>query len=128
MNWTPLKPVSIFLKSTDLDSPVSSMKVGFRSASCQIVGTGNPARNYGIWLEERDEMGAAWKFGVYLVGSLSAFGALLVGLFVLSVKPVAGVLLTILGMALQIYVLAELCGAPVFKIQSNEEGEDREGT
>jgi hypothetical protein len=75
-------------------------------------------------------MGAAWKFGVYLVGSLSAFGALLVGLFVLSVKPIAGVLLTILGMALQIYVLAELCGAPVFKIQSNsnEEGEDREGT
>ena len=53
-------------------------------------------------------MGAAWKFGVYLVGSLSAFGALLVGLFVLSVKPIAGVLLTILGMALQIYVLAEL--------------------
>jgi hypothetical protein len=126
MNWTPLKPVSIFLKSTNFDSPVSSMKVGFRFASCQIVGTGNPARNYGIWLEERDEMGAAWKFGVYLIGSLSAFGALLLGLFALPVKPIAGVLLTILGMALQIYVLAELFGAPVFKIPSNQEGEDHE--
>ena len=128
MNWTPFKPVSIVLKSTNLDSRASNMKEEFRSAQSQIVGTRNPARNYGIWLEERDEMGAAWKFGVYLVGSLSAFGALLVGLFVLSVKPVAGVLLTILGMALQIYVLAELCGTPVFKIQSNEEGEGREGT
>ncbi len=48
MNWTPFKPVSIVLKSTNLDSRVSNMKEEFRSAQSQIVGTRNPARNYKV--------------------------------------------------------------------------------
>ena len=60
-------------------------------------------------------MAATWKVGLYLVVSLSAYLALLFGLFVLSANPIAGVLFVIGGMALLLYGLAGLCAAPLFK-------------
>jgi hypothetical protein len=60
-------------------------------------------------------MAATWKMGFYLVASLSAFLALLFGLFELAAYPIVGVLLTIGGMALLLYAIAGLCGAPIFK-------------
>lgn len=60
-------------------------------------------------------MAATWKLGFYLVASLSAFLALLFGLFALSAYPIVGVLFTIGGMALLLYAVAGLCAAPLFK-------------
>jgi hypothetical protein len=60
-------------------------------------------------------MAATWKQGFYLAASLSAFVALLFGLFTLSSYPIVGVLVTIGGMALLLYAVAGLCGAPLFK-------------
>lgn len=60
-------------------------------------------------------MAATWKQGFYLVASLSGFLALLFGLFTLSSYPIAGVLFTIGGMALLLYAVAGLCGAPLFR-------------
>ena len=60
-------------------------------------------------------MAATWKLGFYVVASLSAFLALLFGLFQLSIYPILGVLFTIGGMALLLYAVAGLCGAPIFK-------------
>jgi uncharacterized membrane protein YuzA (DUF378 family) len=71
-------------------------------------------------------MAAAWKVGVYLVSSLSALVALFVGLLALPVYPIVGTLLTIGGMALQLYAVAGLCGAPVFKHESSGESNWRE--
>jgi len=58
---------------------------------------------------------SSWKLGAYLVASLSAFAALLFGLLELSVYPIVGALFTIGGMALLLYAVAGLCGAPLFK-------------
>jgi len=66
-------------------------------------------------------MAATWRLGIYLVSSLSAFVILLVGLFALPVYPIVGALLTLGGMALQLYAVAGLCGAPGFKNDSSEE-------
>jgi len=74
-------------------------------------------------------MAATWKVGTYLVSSLSAFIALLVGLFALPVYPIVGALLVIGGMALQLYAVAGLCGAAESKNEFREEstwGEDRD--
>jgi len=60
-------------------------------------------------------MAATWKLGFYLVASLSAFVALLFGLFTLSSDPIVGVLFMVGGMALLLYAVAGLCGAPLFK-------------
>ena len=65
--------------------------------------------------EVQDGMAATWKVGFYLVASLSAYPVLLFGLFALSANPIAGVLFTIGGMALLLYGLAGLYGAPLFK-------------
>ncbi len=65
-------------------------------------------------------MAATWKL-IYLVSSLSAFAALLLGLFALPVYPIMGALLTLAGMALQLYGVAGFCGAPKFKNESSEE-------
>jgi hypothetical protein len=46
----------------------------------------------------------------YAAWSLCAFGVLVGGLFALAVYPIAGVLLTIGGMALLLYGAAGLCG------------------
>lgn len=66
-------------------------------------------------------MAATWRMGIHLVSSLSAFVILLVGLFALPVYPIVGALLTLGGMALQLYAVAGLCGAPGFKNGSGEE-------
>lgn len=60
-------------------------------------------------------MAATWKVGFYFVAFLSAFLVLLFGLFALSDDPIVGVLFTIGGMALLLYAVAGLCGAPIFK-------------
>jgi hypothetical protein len=65
--------------------------------------------------EAQVEMAAPWKVGFYFVASLSAFLALLFGLFALSDDPIVGVLFAIGGMALLLYAVAGLCGAPIFK-------------
>jgi hypothetical protein len=79
--------------------------------------------------EAQDRMAATWKVGTYLVSSLSAFIALLVGLFTLPVYPIVGALLVIGGMALELYAVAGLCGTAESKNESREEshwGEDRD--
>lgn len=48
---------------------------------------------------------------VYVSSSLIAFAALVGGLFALAAYPIAGVLLTLGGMALLLYGTAGLCGA-----------------
>jgi len=65
-------------------------------------------------------MAATWKLGVHLGASLSAFAALLGGLPMLSAYPIVGVLLMIGGMALLLYAVANLCGAPKFEDLSCE--------
>ena len=60
-------------------------------------------------------MAATWRLAFYLVASLSAFVALLFGLFTLSSDPIVGVLFMVGGMALLLYAVAGLCGAPLFK-------------
>ena len=60
-------------------------------------------------------MAATWKVGFYFVASLSAFLVLLFGLFALSDDQIVGVFFTIAGMALLLYAVAGLCGAPIFK-------------
>jgi hypothetical protein len=60
-------------------------------------------------------MAATWKLGFYVVASLSSFLALLFGLFQLAIYPILGVLFTIGGMALLLYAVAGLCGAPIFR-------------
>jgi len=74
-------------------------------------------------------MAATWRMGFYLVSSLSAFVVLLAGLFALPVYPIVGALLTLGGMALQLFAVAGLCRAPGFRNDSSEENswmEDRE--
>ena len=71
--------------------------------------------------EAQDGMAATWGVGTYLVWSLSAFIALLVGLFTLPVYPIVGALLAIGGMALQLYAVAGLCGTAESKNESREE-------
>jgi hypothetical protein len=63
----------------------------------------------------KDEMAAPWKLRFYLVASLSAFVALLFGLFTLPSDPIVGVLFMVGGMALLLYAVAGLCGAPLIK-------------
>jgi hypothetical protein len=60
-------------------------------------------------------MAATWKVGFYFVAFLSAFLVLLFGLFALSDDQIVGVFFTIAGMALLLYAVAGLCGAPIFK-------------
>ena len=79
--------------------------------------------------EAQDGMAATWKVGTYLVSSLSAFIASLVGLFTLPVYPIVGALLVIGGMALELYAVAGLSGTAESKNASREEGhwgEDRD--
>lgn len=74
-------------------------------------------------------MAATWRVGTYLASSLSAFIALLVGLFTLPIYPIVGALLVIGGMALELYAVAGLCGTAESKNGSREEsrwGEDRD--
>jgi hypothetical protein len=58
----------------------------------------------------RAELAAIWQGMFYAAWSLCAFGVLVGGLFALAVYPIAGVLLTIGGMALLLYGAAGLCG------------------
>jgi hypothetical protein len=76
--------------------------------------------------EAQDGMAATWGVGTYLVWSLSAFIALLVGLFTLPVYPIVGALLVIGGMALQLYAVAGLCGTAESKNESCEESHGEE--
>jgi hypothetical protein len=79
-----------------------------------------PETKFKFGFEARDGMAATWKL-IYLVLSLSAVAALLLGLLALPVYPIVGALLTIAGMALQLYSVAGLNGAPLFKTESSEE-------
>jgi uncharacterized membrane protein YuzA (DUF378 family) len=92
-----------------------------------LVETSNQLELIKFGAEAQDGMVATWKVGTYLVSSLSALIALLVGLFSLPVYPIVGVLLVIAGMALQLYAVAGLCGAAESQHESREEstwGED----
>jgi hypothetical protein len=92
-----------------------------------LVETSNQLELIKFGAEAQDGMVATWKVGTYLVSSLSALIALLVGLFALPVYPIVGVLLVIGGMALQLYAVAGLCGAAESQNESREEstwGED----
>jgi hypothetical protein len=80
-----------------------------------LVEAGNWLERIKFGFEVQDGMAATWKVGFYLVASLSAYVVLLFGLFALSADPIAGVLFTIGGMAVLLYGLAGLCGAPLFK-------------
>jgi hypothetical protein len=91
-----------------------------------LVETRNQLERIKLEFEARDEMAATWKVWTYLASSLSAFTALLVGLFVLRVYPIVGALLVIGGMALQLYAVAGLCGAAESKNESREGSNCRE--
>jgi hypothetical protein len=98
------------------------------SGSCELswhiqnpVGTSNQPGLLRFGFEAQDGMAANRNVGVYFISSLSAFVVLLVGLLALSVYPILGALLTIGGMALQLYAIAGLCGAPGFKNESRRE-------
>jgi hypothetical protein len=94
-----------------------------------LVETSNQLELIKFGFEAQDRMAATWKVGTYLVSSLSAFIALLVGLFALPVYPIVGTLLVIGGMPLELHAVAGLCGTAESKNESCEEsnwGEDRD--
>ena len=86
---------------------------GGAAIHCETSTLGATQAVFGF--EAQVEMAATWKVGFYFVASLSAFLALLFGLFALSDDPIVGVLFAIGGMALLLYAVAGLCGAPIFK-------------
>jgi uncharacterized membrane protein YuzA (DUF378 family) len=133
----PLLMLGVPQRQTVRVAPMSHLvlsqrnQTGVSSGLCELwwreqnlVETSNLPKLIGLGFEAKDGMAANWNVGVYLISSLSALVVLLVGLLALSVYPIVGALLTIGGMALQLYAVAGLCGAPGFKTESRENWEE----
>jgi hypothetical protein len=58
------------------------------------------------------EVGALELAMAYIASALCAFAVVVGGLLMLAIYPLAGVLLTLGGLALLLYALTNLCGIP----------------